>query len=171
MAGDILGLLDIAIINDNIVEETEVFNLIINASSLPERVFAGNPNNTIINILDSDGKANNITILKLHQLFLYLVAMIRFNQMVYNITEDAGLIQPTLVLSRLLLTDITVNISSTNINATGNCSQEYQKAVSTGAKENLCIKHKNPHARVPGGLVSHKSTFNRINYSCYIGLK
>ena len=60
LAGDTLGLLDIAIINDNIVEETEIFNLVINASSLPERVFAGNTSSTIVNILDSDGKATNI---------------------------------------------------------------------------------------------------------------
>ena len=56
MAGDTLGLLDIAITNDNIVEETEIFNLAINALSLPELVFVGE--NTVVNILDSDGKTN-----------------------------------------------------------------------------------------------------------------
>lgn len=60
LAGDILGLLEIAIINDNIVEETEIFDLVINASSLPERVVAGDPNSTVVNILDSDGKETNI---------------------------------------------------------------------------------------------------------------
>lgn len=59
LAGDTLGLLNITIINDNIVEETEIFDLIINTSSLPERVFAGNPNSTLVNILDNDGKATN----------------------------------------------------------------------------------------------------------------
>jgi len=60
LAGDTLGLLNITLFNDNIVEETETFNLAINASSLPERVFAGDPNNTVVNVLDSDGKENNI---------------------------------------------------------------------------------------------------------------
>ena len=48
------------------------------------------------------------------------MAVIRFNQTVYNINEDTGVVQPTLFLSKLLLTDVTVNINSTNINATGN---------------------------------------------------
>ena len=54
LAGDTLGLLNITITNDDIVEETEIFNLAINASSLPELVFAGE--NIVVNILDSDGK-------------------------------------------------------------------------------------------------------------------
>ena len=60
-----MGLLNITLFNDNIVEETETFNLVINASSLPERVFAGDPNNTVVNILDSDGKENNIYYVKI----------------------------------------------------------------------------------------------------------
>ena len=60
-----MGLLNITLFNDNIVEETETFNLFINASSLPERVFAGDPNNTVVNILDSDGKENNIYCVKI----------------------------------------------------------------------------------------------------------
>ena len=60
-----MGLLNITLFNDNIVEETETFNLVINASSLPERVFAGDPNNTVVNILDSDGKENNICHVKI----------------------------------------------------------------------------------------------------------
>ena len=55
LAGDTVGLLDIAIINDNIVEETESFNLTINVTTLPEGIFTGDPNTTIVNILDSDG--------------------------------------------------------------------------------------------------------------------
>ena len=55
LAGDTVGLLDITIINDNVVEETESFNLTINATFLPEGIFTGNPNSTIVNILDSDG--------------------------------------------------------------------------------------------------------------------
>ena len=54
-----------------------------------------------------------------------LVAIISFNQAVYNISEDTGLVQLTLVLSKLLLTDVTVNINSTSINATGNSFSLY----------------------------------------------
>ena len=60
MAGDILGLLDISIINDNIAEELETFNLTINESSLPEEgLFIGDPGSAVINILDSDGMLCN----------------------------------------------------------------------------------------------------------------
>ena len=55
LAGDTVGLLDIIIINDNIVEETESFSLTINATSLPEGILTGEPSRTTVNILDSDG--------------------------------------------------------------------------------------------------------------------
>ena len=55
LAGDTVGLLDIAIINDNVVEQTESFNLTIDATSLPEGIFTGDPSTTIVNIINSDG--------------------------------------------------------------------------------------------------------------------
>jgi len=55
LAGYTVGLLNIAIVNDNIVEELETFNLTINVSSLPEGIFSGNPSSTLVNILDTDG--------------------------------------------------------------------------------------------------------------------
>ena len=63
--------------------------------------------------------------LKLQWIIFYLVAAISFSQDVYSINEDIGLIQPVLVLSKLLLTDITVQLSSIDINATGNCLYMY----------------------------------------------
>ena len=61
MAGDTLGLLDIPIINDNIVEEIEIFNLTIDESSLPdEGLFIGDHGSAIINILNNDGMSYNI---------------------------------------------------------------------------------------------------------------
>jgi len=50
-----------------------------------------------------------------------LVATLSFSQTTYSIDEDIGSVQPTLVLSKLLLTDITVLVNNININATGNC--------------------------------------------------
>lgn len=55
LAGDTQGQLDITIFNDNIVEETEIFNLTINILSLPEGIFIGDPSSAVVNILDSDG--------------------------------------------------------------------------------------------------------------------
>ena len=114
-----MGLLNITLFNDNIVEETETFNLVINASSLPERVFAGDPNNTVVNILDSDGKKIIFNVLKLLPLIL-VVAIVAFNQTIYNVTENTGVVQITLFLSNILLTDVSVNISNVDVNSTGN---------------------------------------------------
>ena len=37
------------------MEKLEIFNIYINSSLLPEGVFSGNPNNSGVNILDTDG--------------------------------------------------------------------------------------------------------------------
>ena len=46
------------------MEETDTFNLTINASSLPEGIFTGDPSSAVVNILDTDGESMTI-ILKL----------------------------------------------------------------------------------------------------------
>ena len=46
----------IEIINDNILESFEIFNLTINPLSLPTNVSVGNPNQTMVLIIDNDGK-------------------------------------------------------------------------------------------------------------------
>ena len=56
LAGNTVGLLDILIVNDYVVEGKELFNLTIDVTSLPEGIFTGDPNRTIINISDSNGK-------------------------------------------------------------------------------------------------------------------
>jgi len=121
LAGDTVGLLSIAIINDNIMEELETFNLTINVSSLSEGIFSGDPSSALVNILDTDGMSLLcvLTIYLIHSVIL--VATLSFSQTTYSIDEDIGTVQPTLVLSKLLLTDITVLVNSININTTGNC--------------------------------------------------
>ena len=52
--------------------------------------------------------------------YIHIVAAISFSETVYSIDEDTGFVQPVLVLSKLFLTDITVTVSTTGINATGN---------------------------------------------------
>ena len=48
--------LNISINNDNIFEHNENFILTINVSSLPSDVYIGNHNETIVTIMDNDGK-------------------------------------------------------------------------------------------------------------------
>ena len=50
---------DIPITNDDVLEQNENFNLTINTSSLPSRVFATNPYQATVTIMDDDGKINN----------------------------------------------------------------------------------------------------------------
>ena len=47
---------NVSIVNDNIHEGNETFNLIINPSSLPSEVAVTNPNQTIVIIVDDDGR-------------------------------------------------------------------------------------------------------------------
>ena len=59
--------------------------------------------------------ANNIIVI-----VLYLIAAtVMFNQSTYNISENIGLAQPTLILSNPSSYDITVQVSSTDGSATG----------------------------------------------------
>ena len=46
----------VAITDDNLLEETENFNLTISALSLPNRVAVTNPHQATVTIVDNDGK-------------------------------------------------------------------------------------------------------------------
>ena len=52
-------------------------------------------------------------------LFNHLVGVILFKRSVYRIKEDAGQLQPELILSNPSSTNITVEIDFTDITATG----------------------------------------------------
>jgi len=47
----------IAIINDDILEETETFDVFINSSSLPSNVTSGEPGDVVVIIWDNDGES------------------------------------------------------------------------------------------------------------------
>ena len=46
-------------------------------------------------------------------------AIVCFNQSTYNFTEDVGFIQPVLILSAPLSSDITLQVITNDITATG----------------------------------------------------
>lgn len=48
--------LNIAILDDELLEDDETFNLTINPSSLPSNVIVGDPNTATVTILNDDGK-------------------------------------------------------------------------------------------------------------------
>ena len=45
----------IAIMNDSTLENDESINLAINSNMLPNKITLGNPNKTVITIVDNDG--------------------------------------------------------------------------------------------------------------------
>ena len=55
-AGERNASLNISINDDNIFEHDESFVLTINVSSLPNDVYIGDHNETIVTIMDNDGK-------------------------------------------------------------------------------------------------------------------
>ena len=46
--------LDVTIMSDRLLESDEMFQLIINSSSLPIRVIVGNPSEVTVTIMDND---------------------------------------------------------------------------------------------------------------------
>ena len=52
-------------------------------------------------------------------IYHYLVITVNFNQSTYSVDEDDGPAQPVLVLSNPSSTDITVQVRSIDITATG----------------------------------------------------
>lgn len=58
-AGETVYQFSIEITNDNILEDMEMFNLTINPFSLPANVYVGNLSQTMVLIIDDDGKQIN----------------------------------------------------------------------------------------------------------------
>ena len=56
LAGMTSAQFNISIINNGVLEQNENFNLTINASSLPSRVFVTDPYQVTVTIRDDDGK-------------------------------------------------------------------------------------------------------------------
>jgi len=55
-AGNINEIISVSITNDNILEDDEAFSLIINATSLPDKVTVGDHSHATVIIMDNDGK-------------------------------------------------------------------------------------------------------------------
>lgn len=54
--------LNITIINNHVLEDSKMFNLTINSSSLPFNVNAGNPDQATVIIEDDDGNCEILTL-------------------------------------------------------------------------------------------------------------
>lgn len=52
-------------------------------------------------------------------IFVSLATFVTFSQGLYNVSEDAGPVQPELVFSQSSVTDITVQVTNADVTATG----------------------------------------------------
>jgi len=56
-AGTTELVFDVILINDDVLEETETFDVIINSSSLPSNVTSGEPGDAAVIVWDNDGES------------------------------------------------------------------------------------------------------------------
>ncbi|XP_065910088.1 uncharacterized protein [Dysidea avara] len=101
LAGNTVGFLNIKLIDDNLLEKVENFNLTIESSSLPIGIFLGKFIEASVVIVDNDETTIN------------------FGQSTYIIDEDNGVLQPVLILSNPSSTNIVIKVKSSDVNATG----------------------------------------------------
>ncbi|XP_065909619.1 uncharacterized protein [Dysidea avara] len=100
-AGVTKATLNIPIKGDHVLDENQNFSLTLNSLSLPNNVTIGNHYQAVVTIKEND-----------------FITM-SFNQSAYSVDEDDGPAQPVLVLSNPSSTDITVEVRSNDITATG----------------------------------------------------
>ena len=112
---------NIEIIDDNILEDFEAFNLTVNSLSLPASVSVTNPDQTTVVIIDNDGKfAHSVDSKTVGIYFTVTVAIaVTFTQSLYPFAESNGLGRPELVFTNPSYTDITLTIISNDNSTNG----------------------------------------------------
>ena len=115
VSGSTDNVLDITIVDDNLLEPVERFNLIID--SLSGDATIGNLDNVTISIIDNDGKCVQLIVQSLYYIFAAIT--VQFVQSLYVIAEESRMAQPELIFSNPSYTDINVTIVNEEIDATG----------------------------------------------------
>ena len=115
VSGSTDSVLDITIVDDNLLEPVERFNLIID--SLSGDATIGNLDNVTISIIDNDGKCVQLIVQSLYDDFAAIT--VQFVQSLYVIAEESRMAQLELIFSNPSYTDINVTILNEEIDATG----------------------------------------------------
>ena len=121
-AGANITKINISVINDNITEETETFNLILtNISSPTGQVVLGSISKAATgSIIDDTSKLMYISVCGFNLFCIYyVVTTIKFNDSMYNINESSRAVQLVLLLSNPLSRNIAVELINTDISAFG----------------------------------------------------
>ena len=117
-AGANITKINISVINDNITEETETFNLILtNISSPTGQVVLGSISKATGSIVDDTSKLMYISVCGFN--LFCVVTTIKFNDSMYNINESSRAVQLVLLLSNPLSRNIAVELINTDISAFG----------------------------------------------------
>ena len=115
VSGSTGNVLNISIVDDNLLEPIESFNLTID--SLSGDATIGNLDNVMISIIDNDGKCVQIIIQSPYYNFAAIT--VQFAQPLYIIAEESRIVQPELILSNPSYTDVNVTIVNEEVDATG----------------------------------------------------
>ena len=119
-AGSTRAMVNVPLINDDIVESPETFNLIFDIpSSLQGQVVAGINATATGSIIDDDSKELFARYSKVTSLCILLATTVAFHPSSYLIDEDGGPVKPTLVLSNPLSYNIFVEVFNTDGSARG----------------------------------------------------
>jgi len=133
-AGSTKSVFSIAIINDNVLEKMETFDVIINSSSLPSNVTNGELGDTAVIIWDNDGESESrngfmgIYIIRvfvpyhdaafpwcLNSDFFSTAIKVNLSQAQYSFAEDRGKVQIELLFSNPSSFDIAVHVMFNDI--------------------------------------------------------
>ena len=120
---------NISIIDDNIFEANESFNLTINSSSIHSSSLIYEECKLTVTIVDNEGEVIIYIIIntsmKMPIYYIILEITVRFDNITYTVNEDDGIVQLLLVLSNPSSSDETVQIINTEIMEDGMYSKLY----------------------------------------------
>lgn len=118
--GAVSSTVSVQVTKDDIVEEVEVFNLNISIpSSLSGRVILGSTATATCNIIDDTGKLKLLDNYSINLFVCTVVIAVRFDQAMYTVDENNGIVQVTLILSNPSASVISIEVLSTNETAYG----------------------------------------------------
>jgi len=109
----------VTIIDDDIREMSETFNLIIDPSSLPNGVTSSN--NATVTILDHDGEGSKDVISTTYMFFFITVVHVMFSKAIFIFKEgmEQNKVLLNLILSKPSSTDIILKVQSTDLTTIG----------------------------------------------------
>ena len=118
--GAVSTTVSVQVTKDDIVEEVEAFNLNISIpSSLSGRVILGNTANATCNIIDDTGKLKLLNNYSKNLFVCTVVIAVQFDQAMYTVDENNGIVQVTLILSNPSASVISIEVLSTDETAYG----------------------------------------------------